>query len=364
MKTLPVAPNPPVAEAAALTGIRLLLAEDNEINQIIAVRLLKKAGAQVAVVSNGREATERLPLGLDGNLFDLALLDVQMPELDGCETARWIRADARFQSLPIIAFTAGITPEERQRCLDAGMNDHVTKPINLGDLLATLQRWLPHRLQATSPPVAGPAEPESPPLVLPKLPGLDVAAGLQRAGGDSRLYRDLLARYAAGQRDAPARIRAALIAGDRHIAERLAHTLKGVSGNIGAVTIQTLAADLEQALQQGIPLETLAAPLDQIGAALDRLIAGFSAKLPAESVAAPTTTMARVALTAIVQRLESLLCDDDTEAVDWFAGHREQLAGSLDAERFQSLAQAISDYDFAEALRHLTAFQFLEDDRP
>ena len=343
-----------------------MLAEDNDINQIIATRLLKKAGAQVAVVSNGREATERLPLGLDGHPFDLALLDVQMPELDGCETARWIRADPRFQTLPIIALTAGVTPEEQQRCLEAGMNAHVAKPINLDALLATLQRWLPRPERAATPTLAVVAEPEpeSLPLAWPELPGLEVVAGLRRAGGDGGLYRDLLNRYAAGQADAPARIRVALAAGDRQTAERLAHTLKGVSGNIGAVLIQALAADLEQALRQGASLTGIEAPLSQVGTALGDLIAGLSRELPAESMAAPPAITDRALLTPIVQRLESLLYDDDTEAVDWFAQHRAQLAGSLDHERFQALAQAISDYDFTEALRHLTAFPFPEAERP
>lgn len=337
-----------------------MLAEDDEINQIIAARLLKKAGAQVAVVSNGQEAIERLPLGLDGHPFDLTLLDVQMPELDGCETARWIRADPHFQTLPIIAFTAGVTPEEQQRCREAGMNDHVAKPINLDELLATLQRWLPHRPQVATPPLANATEPESPLLALPELPGLEVAAGLRRTGGDRRLYRDLLARYAAGQADAPARIRAALAAGDQHTAERLAHTLKGVSGNIGAVLIQTLAANLEQALRQGASLGTLEMLLNRIEADLGSLIAGLPLEQPAESVAAPSVTMDRAALTPILQRLETLLRQDDTEAVDWFASHSEPLAGSLDTERFQALARSISNYDFAEALRCLNAFHPLE----
>lgn len=342
-----------------------MLAEDNDINQIIATRLLKKAGAQVVAVSNGREATERLPLGLDGHPFDLALLDVQMPELDGCETARWIRADPRFQTLPIIALTAGVTPEEQQRCLDAGMNAHVAKPIHLDALLATLQRWLPDRPQAALPPVAVVVEPEpeSSPPALPELPGLEVAAGLRRAGGDGRLYRDLLNRYVAGQADAPARMRVALAAGDRQTAERLAHTLKGVSGNIGAVLIQTLAADLEQMLRQEASLETLETALGQVGAALDELIAGLLDGSPTDPVIT-VPAADREALTPIVQRLEALLREDDTEAVDWFAGHRQPLAEGLDDECFQALARAINDYDFAEALRRLTAFQILERDQP
>ena len=174
-------PPPGTLPDSSLAGISLLLAEDNEINQIIAARLLKKAGAQVVVVNHGREALERLPLGLDGEPFDLALLDVEMPELDGCEVARRIRADPRFRTLPIIALTAHSALEDRQRCLDAGMNDQLVKPINPDRLFATLRRWLPQLPDATAQPptVALTAESAS---ALPELTGLlDTVAGLKRA---------------------------------------------------------------------------------------------------------------------------------------------------------------------------------------
>ena len=348
------AETPPVA---SLAGIRLLLAEDNEINQIIAARMLKKAGAQVVVVNHGREALERLPLGLDGAPFDLALLDVEMPELDGCETARQIRANPGFCTLPIIALTAHTGFEDRQRCLDAGMNDQLAKPINLEQVLVTLQRWLPHLLEGRSPVVVAeisPADtglPES--AKLPDLAGLDTAAGLQRVGGDARLYRDLLTRYRAGQADTPAQIHTALLADDRATAERLAHTLKGVSGAIGATTVQKLAATLEQTLRQGAGLAAVAPLLTETGAALAELIVGLRTIQAAEPVLAAAPTVDPAALAVILARLESLLRDDDAEAADYLADHRQTLAGILPDAPFAALAQAITNYDFAEALQQL-----------
>ena len=339
-----------------LAGIRLLLAEDNEINQIIAARMLKKAGAQVVVVHHGREALERLPLGLDGAPFDLALLDVEMPELDGCETARQIRTDPRFCTLPIIALTAHTALEDRQRCLEAGMNDQLAKPINLEQLLATLQRWLPHLLEGRSSVVVAeisPAETGLPELAeLPHLAGLDTAAGLQRAGGDGKLYRDLLARYHAGQADTPAQIQAALLASDRATAERLAHTLKGVSGAIGATTVQRLAATLEQTLRQGAGLAAVEPLLTETGAALAELITALHAVTPAEPVPA-VSAVDPAALAVILTRLESLLRDDDTEAADYLADHRQTLVGTLPDAPFAALVQAITNYDFVEALQQL-----------
>lgn len=350
------APSKPGPDAS-LAGIRLLLAEDNEINQIIAARMLKKAGAQVVVVNHGREALERLPLGLDGAPFDLALLDVEMPELDGCETARQIRADPQFCTLPIIALTAHTALEDRQRCLEAGMNDQLAKPINLEQVLVTLQRWLPHLLEGRPSVVVAeisPADtglPES--AKLPDLAGLDTAAGLQRAGGDGKLYRDLLARYRAGQADTPAQIQAALLAGDRVTAERLAHTLKGVSGAIGATTVQRLAATLEQTLRQGAGLAAVAPLLTETGAALAELIAVLHT-LPAVEPAPAVAAVDPAALAVILTRLESLLRDDDAEAADYLADHRPALAGILPDAPFAALAQAITNYDFAEALQQLS----------
>ena len=349
---------PGILPDSSLAGIRLLLAEDNEINQIITARLLKKAGAQVVVVNHGGEALERLPLGLDGQPFDPALLDVEMPELDGCEAARRIRADPRFRTLPIIALTAHSALEDRQRCLDAGMNDHLAKPINPDRLFATLRRWLPQSPDATAQPptVALTAESAS---ALPELTGLlDTVAGLKRAGGDHTLYRSLLARYAAGESDALAQIQAALIAGDLAMAERLAHTLKGVSGAIGAITVQGLAAALEQALRQRAGWAGVDPLLVQAGATLAELITA----LQAAPLTEPTLAAAAVrqaALASILKRLEVLLRDDDTEAI---IDHRQTLAGALPEASFAALVQAVVNYDFAEALRRLGTFNLLEAD--
>ncbi|MBK8640568.1 MAG: Hpt domain-containing protein [Chromatiaceae bacterium] len=264
-----------------------------------------------------------------------------------------------FRTPPIIALTAHSALEDRQRCLDAGMNDQLAKPINPDRLFATLRRWLPQSPDATAQPptVALTAESAS---ALPELTGLlDTVAGLKRAGGDHTLYRSLLARYAAGQSDAPAQIQAALIAGDLAMAERLAHTLKGVSGAIGAITVQGLAATLEQALRQRAGWAGVDPLLVQTGAALAELIAA----LQAASLTEPALAVAAVdpaALASILKRLEVLLRDDDTEAVDYLADHRQTLAGALPEASFAALVQAVANYDFAEALRRLGTFNLLE----
>ena len=171
----------------------------------------------------------RLHASLDGEPFDLVLMDLQMPEMDGYEATRIIRADPRFQALPIIAMTAHAMVEERRRCLDAGMNDHIVKPIDPDALFHTLQHWLKPRGDTPLAPAPAPAPADTAPRgaepAWPTIPGLDVANGLRRVAGNRKLYRDLLTQYIAGQADAPARIQAALATGDRATAERLAAVL-------------------------------------------------------------------------------------------------------------------------------------------
>ena len=128
-------------QAARLRGARILLAEDNEINQQIAIELLEGAGATVKVANNGREAVEILSNGPQPPPFDVVLMDLQMPEMDGYQATAKLRSDARFSTLPIIAMTAHATIEERQRCLAAGMNDHISKPIDPAKLFETVGRF-------------------------------------------------------------------------------------------------------------------------------------------------------------------------------------------------------------------------------
>lgn len=132
---------PPLELPEHIKGSRVLLVEDNEVNQMVARRLLEKAGLKVAVTDNGFKALERL----DKEEFDLVFMDVQMPEMDGLEATRRLRADPRFAQLPILAMTAHALQEDRDISLEAGMNDHITKPINLSDLYTALIRWLPEK---------------------------------------------------------------------------------------------------------------------------------------------------------------------------------------------------------------------------
>ena len=131
------------------TGIRILLVEDNEVNQQVATELLESAGASVRIANHGGEAVRILTEGEQPPPFDIVFMDLQMPEMDGFTATRLLRTQPRLQELPIIAMTAHALVEERQRCLEAGMNDHVSKPIDPDALFATLMRWAkPRQVQA------------------------------------------------------------------------------------------------------------------------------------------------------------------------------------------------------------------------
>jgi CheY-like chemotaxis protein len=182
----------------------------------------------------------------------VVFMDLQMPEMDGFTATRLLRKDPRLQKLPIIAMTAHALVQERQRCLDAGMSDHVSKPIDPDNLLSTLIRWAKPRPQqafdnlASFSPIKASDE-----VVLPEIAGIKVADGLKRVAGNKRLYRDLLGQFAAKQGNAAAQISNALEGGDHALAERIAHTVKGVAGNIGITEVQSLAEELERALSDG-----------------------------------------------------------------------------------------------------------------
>ncbi len=268
---------------AALRGARILLVEDNDINQQVARELLEDAGLVVEVAANGRIA---LDMAQQGH-WDLVFMDMQMPVMDGVEATRELRGIPRLAGLPIVAMTANAMEQDRRKCMDAGMNDFLVKPIEPADLWAVLLRWIRRPAAPAArpaPPVSAPARPAAlGPADLPRdVPGLDTALGLSRMLGKKPLYLAMLRRYAAGQKDVVAQVRQALATGDTATAERLAHTLKGVSGNVGAVAVQDRAGALELAIRDGQAPAEIEAHVAGLEAPLADLLAGLREQLPAE----------------------------------------------------------------------------------
>ncbi|CAN7662308.1 PAS domain S-box protein [Pseudorhodoferax sp. LjRoot39] len=334
-----------------LRGVRLLLAEDNEINQQIAIELLEGAGASVRVAGNGKEAVD---LVLAGESFDAVLMDLQMPVMGGLEATRLIRADARFDALPIIAMTAHAMVEERERCLAAGMVDHITKPLDPPAMFKSLLRWVqarPAEAGTVAPALAAPPQPAV--QELPTIEGLDAAAGLRRVGGNRALYLRLLHQFADGQADAVQRIEAALAGGRREEAERAAHTVRGVAGNMGLATLHAAATALEEALRHG---GDVPAVLSAFGAELSARVQALRAVWGADTGmagAAPASAPAIDAAQAAghAQQFARLLADCDAQAEDYLAAHRAALVQVCGAEAVAATARAVQAFDFDAALQ-------------
>jgi two-component system, sensor histidine kinase and response regulator len=331
-----------------LTGSRVLLVEDNAINQQIAVELLEGVGVSIDVADNGREALDMLSADGGDTQYDLVLMDLQMPEMDGYQATAHIRATPRLAGQPIIAMTAHATAEERDRCVAAGMRGHIAKPIDPELLYRTVMQF---RRSGQAAAVAKPAERVLHSPALTEIAGLDVADGLNRVVGNMKLYRSLLGQFADQQADTVSAVRASLAREDFASAERLMHTLKGVSGNLGAKVLSGLAAELEsllkdrnvQSLEAG--LSTLAAELARSIDAIRNSLAASAAEAPLRAAASDSVETAR-----LLKHLKQMLADDDGAALDYLLEVRDRIEGTISEADLDSLQKPVGDFDFTAAL--------------
>jgi two-component system sensor histidine kinase/response regulator len=348
--------------ARGVSGARILLAEDNEINQQIVVELLEGAGASVTVANNGREAVEMLSRDPQAPSFDVVLMDLQMPEMDGYEATTRIRADRRLATLPIVAMTAHATVEERQRCLDAGMDDHVGKPIDPRNLYETVARFYRRADGPTVFRAAGsetPAEiPAARPGVVPSVHGLDTGDGLARVGGNQNLYLKLLRQFAAQQGPAVDEITKALAQGNLALAERVAHAVKGVAGNIGATEVRAAAGAVEQLIRENAGTKDVEAAVRRLAGALGPLVTEVravpepaSSEAPAQVPAAPSASPDESR--AAAAQLTTLLSDMDPAAADFVQRHDAALRPLFNGEAWPEFERLVQGYAFAMAQERL-----------
>ncbi|HWA44547.1 MAG TPA: response regulator [Hypericibacter adhaerens] len=346
---------------APMQGARVLLVEDNEMNQEIATELLADVGMTVDVAVHGEDALRLL----QGAEYDLVLMDMQMPVMDGIAAAIEIRKDPRLQALPIVAMTANAMEADRERCLEAGMNDFLAKPFEPVDLWTILLKWVAPRddlrgAAVVSDRADGKLDRSTLAVTNLRVDGLDTRTGLRRVLGKTSLYLSLLRKFTANQVETPIAIRAALDAGDRATAQRLAHTLKSAAGNIGAETIQALAGALEEAIQAAQPRPLIETQIGQLGQRLSGLIATLSRSLPPDMSPRAPVAVDPIVRDATCRRLAELLADDDSRSVTLLNENRALLTAALPAH-FQRIDDAVSQFDFEEALRLLKdAMQPLE----
>jgi len=358
-----VTPRPNKAQAASaleqqlstLAGARVLLVEDNELNQLVATELLTTAGLEVEVASDGRLAVQRV---LDApQRWDLVLMDMQMPVLDGVSATREIRQALPGQLPVIVAMTANAMPQHIEACLDAGMQDFVSKPIDPELLWTTLIRWIAPRqaAQALQAEHRGAAAPAAPWLqALAAVPGLDANQGLRRVMGKELSYLKMLRKFISGQRDTLRHTREALAQGDWSTAERMAHTLRGVAGNIGASRVQADAAALEASLNQQPVLSSVAPLIDRTEASLAELITLLQQHLPRAAAPLEVSEADKERVGKLVDKLIALLRSDDASALDLFADNAALVQFAY-PDCYPQLHAALSAYEFAVALKYLQA---------
>jgi two-component system sensor histidine kinase/response regulator len=335
----------------SLAGARVLLVEDNEVNRDVASEILESVGCRLTCAGNGVEAVRAVA----GSAFDLVLMDIQMPVQDGLSATREIRRLPGLDRLPIIAMTANALQEDRDRCIEAGMDDYISKPIDPEALFALLRKYCGLSMVRDAAPAPGRVTASSGAASLPGIPGLDTEGGLKRVMGNLRLYMDLLGRYVEGQKDAPERIRRALDDGDLGLAERLAHTLKGVSGNIGAGEVERLAGDIEAAIagaaaRPGID-EALGRLSVMLAGTMERISGAIAASGPGvRAEAAARRGKAGLPLGDILATLSHFLEHDDSEALDYIESTRDELSELCDRALLARLEASIRSFDFPAAL--------------
>jgi PAS domain S-box-containing protein len=250
-----------------LSGTRVLLVEDNVINQQVAKEILEGAGIAVSLADNGRQGVEAVARGD----FDAVLMDIQMPVMDGYAATREIRRSRHHQDLPIIAMTAHAMSGDADKSIAAGMNDHVTKPIDPDQLFAALKRWVALKNSLDGPAFVAAAGVEDPAALddLPEqLPGFELSDGLKRLQGNRQLYRKLILDFAAKCRDAVGEIRQALGEKNWEQSHHLVHSLKGAAGNLAAEQVYAAALEMESLLKGAASMPS--AP--DRNPALDRLV--------------------------------------------------------------------------------------------
>lgn len=277
-----------------------------------------------------------------------------MPVMDGVTATIEIRKQPKFSALPIIAMTANVMDQDRQRCDEAGMSDFISKPIDPDQMFSVLLRWIkPRKQSATSTKSA--RKPKAGTITLPPIDGLDMELGLRRVLGKQELYISMLHKYLASQANTSEIIHDALSSGDLASAERAAHSAKAVSGNIGATQLQAMADELETLIRDQAAVASIEKKLKPFATEQHALVQAIRDALPQVQASGKTGTAAvnDPAIPGILKRLAELLADDDSEASEFLETHFELLRSALGGEEFSLLERAIRQFDYEAGLSHL-----------
>ncbi|EGU29580.1 PAS domain-containing protein [Vibrio ichthyoenteri ATCC 700023] len=336
--------------ANGIAGARVLLVEDNAINQEIATELLHMVGVEVTAANNGQEAVDLV----EAQSFDLVLMDIQMPVMDGYQATQAIRNTGRFDDLPIIAMTANAMSGDKEKCLAAGMNDHLPKPINPNQVFQALVDWI----EPTGKSVSLTMEPEADTTFT--IDGFDTESALARMGGNIKAYKKTLANVAQSEADVAQRVEAAIEQQQINSAVIAVHSLKGIAGNIGANYLREPAERLEHALakqkeQSRCELgDEERQMLDEVARLVEKMILSIEQALAAsdsnDSAGSAGSVIDKDRFRTLSYQLQQQLDDFDSAAVDTFDEILESMGGALDKGLANQISTAIANYDFDAAL--------------
>ena len=338
-----------------LRGARILLVEDNEINQQVATEMLESENFLVDLAADGLQAVDMVGQSMQAERpYDLVLMDMQMPVMDGVSASRLIRSNPLHAHLSIVAMTANAMEADRQLCLAAGMNDFVTKPIEPLNLWSALVKWIQPRDglgQVQRPSERKPAAESSVLLAVTDIEGLDARVGLSRASGNADLYIQLLKRFVKSQEHTASDLLRLVNTGDAQTAERIAHTVRGVAGNLGAAELQEDAHQLETALRHASPLPELLDRVRAVTASLARVRGALRRALNLESEEAVELSAAEASVA--LSTLRDYLENDDAQAVDAFNRLQATLRRTLGEACFRRAEAALEAFDLEQALEQL-----------
>ncbi|MFT5366961.1 MAG: two-component system sensor histidine kinase/response regulator [Candidatus Latescibacterota bacterium] len=335
-----------VQDLSGILGAQVLLAEDNELNQQVATELLTQGGLIVDLAENGQIAL----LKVQEKKYDVVLMDMQMPEMDGETATREIRKLDGFKDLPILAMTANAMEADREKCIQAGMNDHIAKPIDPDALMAKLLHWIPSCTQEQRQEIEGVTEAERPIEVVPsvapvdsgtnadpwtQIAELDTKVGLRNVANNRAFYERLLKQFISGSESQTVEtVRDQMAQGDQVSAERTAHSLKGVAGTLGATELQNSAQLLESAIHGGDDIE---APLMLVDAALAQLIASLKIVYPKEAESSTEVGDAQKLVNA-AELSSELVAELEKQRVVW-----ETLCDTLSINEIEEFADRIKE---------------------
>ncbi|KOR33510.1 hypothetical protein TI05_00540 [Achromatium sp. WMS3] len=345
-------------QLAAINGSKVLLVEDHKINQTVAIDMLQTLNMQVTVANNGKEALKKLAI----QPYDIILMDLHMPVMDGFQASRKIRQIQQFDTIPIIAMTAAVMEKDRQACIDVGMNDHIAKPIDPIILRNKLLEWIPPRHQElTNIPTVALSKNNLAGPTIPEIAGVDTAKALHRINGNLKLYHSLLKTACIHHQDVVSQVKTTLELEKKEEAMQLLHGLKGILGNLGANTMFELTSHIEKMLR-GDKIDDLNAQIIQLESQSKALFKAIEQYLKTLDYTNSNNTDTKHINTkkqhskseeldqnAIIDLIECLKFENEQDSLNMFAKQRHKLEQALNPGLVQHLQLLIDNDKFAQA---------------